>query len=96
LSEGRGTTELEATLRVRCSGRAEAESIMRAVSPDNLQAPEGITLRTCVENGELVIRVSCSRRIGSLVATLDDLISCIQAAERAIEGLKGSSPGVTC
>ncbi len=40
---------------------------------------------TMVQGSVLEIEVHTNRSIGSLVATLDDMLSCIQAAERAIE-----------
>ena len=61
---------------------------MDAVSPDNLDTPEGIEIDVQVEGGDLKISISCSREIGSLLSTVDDLLSCIQAAERAIDNIE--------
>jgi hypothetical protein len=38
-----------------------------------------------VELTSLIIEVNCSNGVGTLLATLDDLLSCIQAAEKALE-----------
>jgi len=59
---------------------------MRAISPDNLKA-EGFSIDASSRGGVLEIRVSCNRGVGSLVATLDDVLSCIGAAEKALGGV---------
>ena len=62
-------------------------AIMEATEPDNVQAPPGVEIAATVEGSTLTVKVECSRGVGSLVATLDDLVSCIQAAEQALEGV---------
>lgn len=60
-----------------------AEAILRAIEPDNLTTP-GVEIEAEATEGVVTINVMCMRGVGSLVATLDDLLSCIQAAEAAI------------
>ncbi len=62
-----------------------AKAIQKAITPDNLTVPDGMHIITMVQGSVLEIEVYTDRSIGSLVATLDDMLSCIQAAERAIE-----------
>ena len=62
-----------------------AKAIQKAITPDNLIVPDGMHIITMVQGSVLEIEVHTDRSIGSLVATLDDMLSCIQAAERAIE-----------
>ena len=62
-----------------------AKAIQKAITPDNLTVPDGMHIITLVNGTVLEIEVHTDRSIGSLVATLDDMLSCIQAAERAIE-----------
>jgi hypothetical protein len=73
-----------AQIKIRYREVAIARAVRVAVSPDNHQAPQGIQLRTETEDCELQIHIKCSKGIGSLIATIDDLLSCVQAAERAI------------
>ncbi|UCD44499.1 MAG: hypothetical protein JSV27_10305 [Candidatus Bathyarchaeota archaeon] len=65
-----------------------ARTILKAIEPDNVEAPPGISIDTEIEVSTLLVKVSCERDIGSLIATIDDLLSCIQAAERAIGELR--------
>ncbi|MCK4399562.1 hypothetical protein KAV46_01145 [Candidatus Bathyarchaeota archaeon] len=81
------TSKSEATVTIQYRDRRTAEAILRAIEPDNLTTPEGVKIEAEARGGVVTIKVECRRGIGSLVATLDDLLSCIQAAEKAIEEL---------
>jgi len=87
LSGDRGSPEASATITVRYLDEGTARAVCTAISPDNFRAPAGIAVNAETRDGELRISVACSRGLGSLIATVDDLLSCVQAAERAIEGL---------
>jgi hypothetical protein len=79
----KNTAQSEAVVRIRYGDEASAEAVMRAISPDNLKA-EGISIDAVSRGGVLEVRVTCGRGVGSLVATLDDVLSCISAAEKAL------------
>ena len=76
----------EAVIRIRYGDETSAEAVMRAISPDNLKAEE-ISIDASSHGGVLEVKVACNRGVGSLVATLDDLLSCISAAEKALGGV---------
>ena len=75
---------IEARVVLKCID--EAKSIFEAVSPDDFEAPE-FTIKTSRSRRDVVVEVRC-RKLGSLVETLDDLLSCVQIAERTIKILK--------
>jgi len=78
------TSKSEATVTIQYVDQRIAEAILRAIEPDNLTTPKGVKIEAEASGGVVTINVECRRGIGSLVATLDDLLSCIQAAEAAI------------
>lgn len=80
--------EASTTIDIHYEDSKTARSIMEAISPDNLDAPEGIDVTTKVDGDILKISISCSRDIGSLLSTVDDLLSCVQAAESAIDKIE--------
>ena len=82
----KNTAQSEAVVRIRYGDEASAEAVMRAISPDNLKA-EDISMDAVSHGGVLEVRVICGRGVGSLVATLDDVLSCISAAEKALGGV---------
>lgn len=80
--------EASTTIDIQYEDSKTAQSIMEAIAPDNLDAPEGIDVDAKVDGKILKISITCSRDIGSLLSTVDDLLSCVQAAERAIDEIE--------
>ena len=74
----------EAFLRLRYDSEEVARAVYEAVEPDNRPLPEGLVIRGRVEGNTVVFEVSCEKGLGSLWSTLDDLLACIQTAERAL------------
>jgi hypothetical protein len=66
-----------AVVRRSCATAAEADRLRASVAADN---PEFVHVE--VEGTELVVRVT-ARSATSARATLDDLLACLGAAERA-------------
>lgn len=87
MSGDRGRPEVAATLRIRYRDEETARAVWEAVSPDNFKAPQGIKIEAETVGGELRVSIACSRGLGSLIATVDDLLSCVQAAGSAIAGV---------
>ena len=77
----------EAELTIRYPDEKTATAVVEAVNPDNYQAPKGLELKVERIRMEVLIRVCCPKGIGSLLSTLDDLLSCLGAAEKALNGL---------
>ena len=74
-------------IKIKYSDENTARAIQKAITPDNIGAPDGMHIMTLVEGATLEIEVFSDRSIGSLVSTLDDMLSCIQAAEKTLEEL---------
>lgn len=72
-------------ITIRYSSPMAAESIMNAIKPDNIDAPDGINIEADVDESTLSIHIASNKSLGSLVSTLDDLLSCIQAAESTLK-----------
>ncbi len=73
-------------VRRACDSPAEAERLRRAVVADN---PDHV--RVDVEGSHLVVRVARAPA-ASVRATLDDLLSCLAAAERAGTDRRDAAP----
>jgi hypothetical protein len=76
--------EASAEIEIAYGDPEMVRSVLEAISPDNLHAPRGVTIEAMAKDSILKISISCGRGVGSLIATVDDLLSCVQAAERAI------------
>jgi hypothetical protein len=77
----------EAELTLRYPDEETARAVAEAVNPDNYQAPEGLELNVERRGTEIDVRVRCPKGVGSLISTLDDLLSCLAAAEKALNGV---------
>ena len=77
----------EAELTLHYPDEETARVVAEAVSPDNYQAPQGMQVTIKRRNSQVDIRVRCPKGVGSLISTLDDLLSCFAAAEKALSGM---------
>jgi tRNA threonylcarbamoyladenosine modification (KEOPS) complex Pcc1 subunit len=77
----------EAELTLRYPDEETARAVAEAVSPDNYQAPEGMEVSVKSRKTEIDVHIRCPKGVGSLISTLDDLLSCLAAAEKALKGL---------
>jgi len=75
---------LEARITLSYKSVREAEAIAKAISPDNLKTPRGLSVKTIRKGPKVVTLVKCQRSLESLIATIDDLLMSVQVAERAI------------
>ena len=79
---------MEAEIRLSYQNEREAEAVAKAVSPDNVEVPPGLTIKTVRERTEVFTKVECQTRLQTLIATLDDLLSCVSVAEKTFEVAK--------
>ena len=78
-------TNTSTSIKIRYDDAKKAHAVQKAITPDNIGAPDGMHIMTLVDGETLEIEVHSDRSVGSLVSTLDDLLSCVQAAEKSIE-----------
>ena len=87
MSENSSKPETRATITIPYKDPETATSIREATTPDNQGSPPGVTIHTTTEGTTLHITVTATG-ITTLIATVDDLLSCIQAAERALQEIE--------
>jgi len=59
-------------------------AIAAALSPDNIQVPKGIRVVTLARGRQVITEVEMDGRIETLLATLEDLLSCTSTAESVL------------
>ena len=77
----------EAELNFQYPNEETAKAVVEAVHPDNCHVPEGLELSVTRRKTEIKVKVRCPKGVGSLLSTLDDLLSCVAAAEKALNSL---------
>jgi hypothetical protein len=80
--------KLKAELSLAYENAQEAEAVVRAVAPDNLEVPIGLRVETTRRDRCLHTLVHCEKPLETFIATLDDLLACVSVAERTLECVK--------
>ena len=73
---------MEAEIRLSYKNEREAEAVAKAVSPDNVEVPPGLYIKTVRKDSEVHTKVECQTKLATLIATLDDLLACVSVAEK--------------
>jgi tRNA threonylcarbamoyladenosine modification (KEOPS) complex Pcc1 subunit len=79
---------LEAKIVHKYKTPLEAEAVANAVSPDNLKAPQGLSVETTRRGNKVVNKIQCETKLQTFMATIDDLLSAVSVAERALSAAK--------
>jgi len=66
----------------------EAMAMASSVSPDNSRVPSGLQVRTWCEEKRVNVKIVCAKGVKTALATFDDVLACMQAADRAVEAAK--------
>ena len=66
----------------------EAETVAQAVSPDNIEVPKGLFVKTKRVGNNVLTLVECQTKIQTFIATIDDLLSYVSLAEKAFSVAK--------
>ncbi|MEM3737381.1 MAG: KEOPS complex subunit Pcc1 [Candidatus Bathyarchaeia archaeon] len=77
----------KARIEVRCPSRRHAEAIAESLSPDNRDVPANLKVKTESDGKSVVTIIECVGRYETFLATLDDLLTCVQTAQSSLEVL---------
>jgi len=72
--------------------RKTANSIYKSILPDNVKTSSGLKIETKLREREAEVKIMCFKGIETLLATIDDMLSCIQVSEgvlKIVEELQG-------
>lgn len=78
---------LEVTLiiELKFSKQSETEAILKALIPDNINFPEGLSMDLgSKDNTTIYIKFSSSTEIGTLINTVDEVLQDISLAKKVI------------
>ncbi|WP_455278004.1 KEOPS complex subunit Pcc1 [[Eubacterium] cellulosolvens] len=74
-------------IKIQHESRKFAESIAKSVTPDNLEAPPNVFVKTQAR-GKITTSVVKCERLETFITTVDDLLLCIDAAQKTLEEVK--------
>ncbi|MEM1563123.1 MAG: KEOPS complex subunit Pcc1 [Candidatus Bathyarchaeia archaeon] len=76
---------MEAEIIISYDDVESAETVAKAVSPDNFKTPPGLSVKTSREEKSVVTRIRCRRKLQTFIATIDDLLFAISLAEKTLK-----------
>lgn len=76
---------MEAEIILEYDDAKIAEAIAKAISPDNLKTPRGLSVKTTTEKKKVVTQIKCQRKLPTFIATIDDLLFCASLAEETLQ-----------
>ncbi|MBS7623362.1 hypothetical protein KEJ39_06785 [Candidatus Bathyarchaeota archaeon] len=79
---------MRVTISFNVNNPQVARSLIKSIEPDDLSAPPTVKIRTARRVGDVVSYVECGRGLETLIATVDDLLVCIDAAYRTLVAVK--------
>lgn len=80
---------MEAKITLICDEEDEAEAISRAVSPDNIEAPRGLLIKTRAEGSQVITVIKYEGdNMATFLSTIDDLLSCAATAEKTLSAVR--------
>jgi tRNA threonylcarbamoyladenosine modification (KEOPS) complex Pcc1 subunit len=88
LSENNSKPETRVQITLPYKDPETAASIQEATAPDNKETPPDITIHSTTKGTTLQITVIATTGMATLIATIDDLLSCIQAAEKTLQEIE--------
>ena len=78
---------LRAEITLVYQNTSEAETILKAISPDNIQIPSDLTIETTRTGAQVFTTILC-KKLGTFLVTIDDLLSCVSIAEKTFSVAK--------
>ena len=79
---------MKAEFTLAYNAAREAKAVANAVSPDNVELPPGLFVRTTRQKKKVYTRIECETRLQTFIASIDDLLACVTIAEKAFTAVK--------
>lgn len=77
----------KAEVTVEMETKRLSNAVAESISPDNQKVPEGLTVKTLAHGRRVISKVECNKSFETFLATLDDLLSCMQTAQKTLRAI---------
>ena len=77
--------EVKVHIEIRLSGKSECRAIMSALVPDNVNFPEGLSMKMTSRDSILVLEFLSKIGINTLLNTVDEVLEHISIARKVID-----------
>lgn len=68
---------IKSSMKIEFDSKKEIDTMINALTPDNVRIPEGLKINIRAENNCLIIDIQCKNGSGTFLNTIDELLEHI-------------------
>jgi hypothetical protein len=72
------------TIEIKFLDKFEMNAIMKALTPDNINFPKGLSMQSFSKDNTLFFKFFCNTEVETLINTVDEVLSHISLAKKVI------------
>jgi hypothetical protein len=72
------------SIEIKFSRNSEMDAIMKALIPDNVNFPKGLSMEMFSNNNTLFLKFLCNTKIETLINTIDEVLDFISLSKKVI------------
>jgi hypothetical protein len=72
------------TIEIKFLDKFEMNAIMKALTPDNINFPKGLSMQSFSKGDTLLFKFFCNTEVETLINTVDEVLSHISVAKKVI------------
>jgi len=78
------SVQAKVVVRLDLGDRKKVESVMKALIPDNVNFPRGLSMDIDAEGSILILSFKSSRKLDSLISTIDEVLEHVSTMSRVL------------
>jgi hypothetical protein len=72
---------IKSSMKIEFDSKKEIDTLINALTPDNVRIPEGLKINIRAENKCLIIDIQCKNGSGTFLNTIDELLEHISLSK---------------
>lgn len=72
---------IKSSMKIEFDSKKEIDTMINALTPDNVRIPEGLKINIRAENKCLIIDIQCKNGSGTFLNTIDELLEHISLSK---------------
>ncbi len=72
---------IKSSMKIEFDSKKEIDTMINALTPDNVRIPEGLKINMRAENKCLIIDIQCKNGSGTFLNTIDELLEHISLSK---------------
>ena len=72
---------IKSSMKIEFNSKKEIDTMINALTPDNVRIPEGLKINIRAENKCLIIDIQCKNGSGTFLNTIDELLEHISLSK---------------